>query len=413
MKHIFIYLFLVLLGSSLCTKAQNNTNSPYSKFGLGDFDSQGFGRNAALGNAGIALQSNVSLNNMNPASYTGLDSLSVLMEMGVHSSYTQLKTASDVDDRWNANFSYLALGFKARSKWAMSFGLAPYSNVGYNILTTSQIDGSLTNYETSYDGIGGLTSVYWGNAFQVTKSTAIGINSSFLFGPKTENQYIAFTGSENYEILRQVTNKYHGWKFDLGLQQNFQISPDHQFTFGVVINAPGILRNSKTTLVTETFISAGAVDTLQFDEEVSSDLTFPVNLGVGLTYYYHKKVLLTADYRLDRWSQVKIEDKFSNLVDNQQFSLGCEYAPDGFSGRFAYRAGFNYESGYFDIDGKKLTDYSITAGVVLPLPTTRVNIYASYGWRGTTKANLISENYARLGINLTLMDKWFQKRKFR
>jgi hypothetical protein len=41
-----------------------------------------------------------------------------------------------------------------------------------------------------------------------------------------------------------------------------------------------------------------------------------------------------------------------------------------------------------------------------------LNFSCSFGKRGTTENNLIEENYTAFGVNLTLYDFWFLKRKF-
>ena len=53
--------------------AQQNTISPYSSFGIGEFQSQGFALNNDLGGLGIALRSNNQLNLLNPASSSALN----------------------------------------------------------------------------------------------------------------------------------------------------------------------------------------------------------------------------------------------------------------------------------------------------------------------------------------------------
>ena len=126
------------------------------------------------------------------------------MELGIHGSYIRLKTSANSSNQWNANFSYLGLGFRPRSRWAMTLGYAPFTNVGYTIQSREYIDGSLETYPTTYEGIGGLTVVYWGNAFQVTKSTSVGIKSNFIFGPKTANQSILSDESPKISILKKV-----------------------------------------------------------------------------------------------------------------------------------------------------------------------------------------------------------------
>ncbi len=57
---LFISLPAILL-------AQQNTISPYSSFGIGDSQEQGFSLNNALGGVGVAMRTGHYLNPRNPA----------------------------------------------------------------------------------------------------------------------------------------------------------------------------------------------------------------------------------------------------------------------------------------------------------------------------------------------------------
>ncbi|NJO70047.1 MAG: hypothetical protein HC830_12885, partial [Bacteroidetes bacterium] len=69
----------------------------------------------------------------------------------------------------NANFAYLAFGFRITPKWATSIGIAPYSSVGYNINTSKQVEGSTDTYNIDIEGSGGLNQFYWGNSYKITR----------------------------------------------------------------------------------------------------------------------------------------------------------------------------------------------------------------------------------------------------
>ena len=50
--------------------AQNNTNSPYTRYGYGDLGDHSFGAGRAMGGVGIGLRSPLQVNPLNPASYS-------------------------------------------------------------------------------------------------------------------------------------------------------------------------------------------------------------------------------------------------------------------------------------------------------------------------------------------------------
>jgi hypothetical protein len=82
--------------------------------------------------------------------------------------------------------------------------------------------------------------------------------------------------------------------------------------------------------------------------------------------------------------------------------------------KITYRAGFRYENTGLVIQGQTIKDYALSAGFGLPLGGTfsNLNMGVEYGRKGTTKANLVQENYTNVVMSLSLNDKWFVKRKY-
>jgi len=91
-KYIFLSASLLFLFLTSGIFAQQRTYSPYSRYGIGEVQESGFGRNFSMGNTGIALKSPYHLNDMNPASYAGMDSISFYFEGGLTGFSQTLKT---------------------------------------------------------------------------------------------------------------------------------------------------------------------------------------------------------------------------------------------------------------------------------------------------------------------------------
>ena len=76
----------ILLGVLMITQlpiwAQNNTASPYTRFGYGELADRSFGAGRAMGGVGIGLRSPKQINPMNPASYSCMDSLTFIFDFG-------------------------------------------------------------------------------------------------------------------------------------------------------------------------------------------------------------------------------------------------------------------------------------------------------------------------------------------
>ena len=72
----------VIFGFSIQLEAQIATNSPYSRFGLGDLQQNIFSEFNAFGGASTALSNTKSVNPNNPASYTSFAPNSFLLSTG-------------------------------------------------------------------------------------------------------------------------------------------------------------------------------------------------------------------------------------------------------------------------------------------------------------------------------------------
>ena len=68
---LFVY---ICLGAS----AQSGTNSPYSQYGLGVLSDQSQGFNRGMSGLGYGLRTSNQVNVMNPASYSSIDSLTMI-----------------------------------------------------------------------------------------------------------------------------------------------------------------------------------------------------------------------------------------------------------------------------------------------------------------------------------------------
>src|SRR5665648_895641 len=97
---IFIFSLSVLVASG-----QNNTNSPYSVYGIGELEYTGGGQNMGMGGSGIALRSDLFLNSTNPASLTAIPQQSLITDLGINFKFTNLKNQYKSANVLNGNIS--------------------------------------------------------------------------------------------------------------------------------------------------------------------------------------------------------------------------------------------------------------------------------------------------------------------
>ncbi|RZL51949.1 MAG: hypothetical protein EOO93_22880, partial [Pedobacter sp.] len=139
---------LSLLALSLGSYAQTTVQSPYSKFGLGNLRGSVLPQQRGMGGiaTGVFRSSGISnINMQNPASYAGI--YLTTLDIGMSGSSTELKTSSLSENSFNASLSHVAMAFPITQKSALSVGILPYSELGYDFKNTVSI-GTGTSAKT-------------------------------------------------------------------------------------------------------------------------------------------------------------------------------------------------------------------------------------------------------------------------
>ena len=128
------YTFAVgLLLTSFIANSQVTIQSPYSKFGVGNIKGSLLPQLRAMGGISTAVGKHTFFNNINmqnPASYATINATT--LDLGLTGSYTELKNANLSETSFNGNIAHVALAFPVSKSSALSFGILPYSELGYN-----------------------------------------------------------------------------------------------------------------------------------------------------------------------------------------------------------------------------------------------------------------------------------------
>jgi hypothetical protein len=415
MNKRYFLIVLTFLLAEIYSFAQHNVNSPYSMFGIGYIEPGGVGRNKAMGGAGIALPSEYTLNNLNPASYRSIDSMNFIFEAGVNGIYSKFKSNTQSQENTNGNFAYLAAGFRINRWWANSIGIGPYSNVGYKINGKKQIEGSLDYADIKIEGSGGLNKFYWGHSIKFNKNFSIGVNASYLFGVIYQTQ--TTTTSTKYmsgAITIEDESRLKNFHFDYGAQYSFKINSGLQGMIGAVYGSKTKLKRNQDFNITS------SRDTLFSEPVRSGDFYIPEYYGFGAALKIKDKFIVTGDYTQSNWEATDNTASSLKYVNSNNFAFGMEFIPSTKpSARYMqivrYRLGGYYENSYMQINGKQLKDYGVTAGIGFPLMRgkTFVNLALSAGFKGDPNSGtVINEIYYKVHLNFTLFDFWFNRSKF-
>ncbi len=421
-KSRFLFLLIGCL-TTVATMAQIRIASPYSRFGIGDLADNNNAWNLSMGQTAFAIRSPYHINYGNPASYTAFDSLSFVFEGGFNADVVQLSSNAQTATRNYASLGYVLFGMPVTRWWRTSFGLVPFSDVGYNVVNLENYEG-IGLVARIYSGSGGINKFYWGNGFKLWKSLSIGFNFSYLFGNMERESIVLFPDSAyfaNVKVKNNVT--MNDIYFNYGIQYHGKLKNDLHLTAGAVFALESKM-SAQTDYVAHTFFNGPSgveypKDTLEFTEGYRGKILIPLTLGGGIGLEKLDKWLFSVDYRWANWKKFTAFDLTDSLVNSQQISAGAEFLPDinsytNYFKRIRYRVGFMYNNTYLKLRGKQLNEFAVTVGFGLPLRGVRtaLNISAQVGMRGTTEANLIRETYLRFVIGFSIYERWFIKRKY-
>lgn len=395
-----------------------------------------------MGGIGVAVRKPSGFNDINiinPASYSSIQLTTI--DIGAYMGVSSLAT-STIASQTSTNFrlSHLAFAVPVSKRSALSFGLVPYTNLGYSYRQQSTVPvnraGSAagTGIDTSvtvnsiYSGEGGLSKAYIGYGFGLGENLNLGFNVAYIFGNEKQNRSTEFPDVPT-ALNSNIENSFSagGINFDYGLQYNIKVSETRRFTIAYSGSSSSQLSTSSNFIVSQYLLTSDGTPDIARDSLISTQTSGKINLPMihrfGIVYQKDGKFMIGADYKMGQWSDLSIGGVNAGLQNNQSFAIGGQITPniDAISSYLAvvdYRFGLNYDKTYINTNGTDIKQYGATVGLGLPIPNERrtsyykVNIAAEIGRRGTLENSLVRETYFNLHIGFTINDKWFQKYKF-
>lgn len=401
---------------------QNNSSSPFSMFGIGDLYSGLYGRSAAMGGVSTPLISSFQLNPSNPASYSALSPNTFIYEFGLAADYYTIKSYDKSFSKFDANIRSIAMGFPVTKRWKAGFGLVPVSSIGYSIQQEQYFEPDSTRIINTYDGEGGVHSVYLNNSIEIVKSLSLGIKMTYLFGSLDLLRNMYTYNTESTSIMADSEkSKFRAFSFGFGT--HYHKSFDKIFlNVGAYYNLNTNLNGKKEKFTTNTISKVATgnyfTDTLIVDSvPQEGKIVIPQSICIGASVIFDQKLEVAVDFQKDTWSKSTFFGENRNLSDNQRFSLGLEYTPDYLSPKFykviRYRAGFNYIQSYLTYEGVQLRQTGGSIGAGLPLRSGGIiNLAILYNHREVPGNDILKENYIQFNINFSLRSNWFFKPRF-
>ncbi|PZX93566.1 aromatic hydrocarbon degradation protein [Flavobacterium aquariorum] len=410
MKKSCPFLVLVFF-SSFIAYSQSIATSPYSLYGLGSLYEANFGLIPSLGTAGIALPSDNFINNKNAASLVNIPANNFFFEVGGKGIQSSFEDNLKKENRNNFQFSHFAFAFPINNKSAVSVAMMPYSSSSFKIsgLKIPILDSSNEYYYLDVMGTGGLNNLDFSYAYRLSNKLSLGFSASVLFGNTTDERTYTINGSVT-SIDKKVS--YSGIRPILGSQ----FKMNQSLTFGLNVKSP--TRVNATKIQSVTVVNGTGTSTLETDEKSNTDdFYLPLEVGVGFNKAFKNKLNIAFDYEKRFWDATNQSDMYGNFSNQEKFALGLSYqkakASRSYFDRIKYAAGVNYDTGYLEVDNKKIEDKNFSIGASLPLDHLSSALFISYtyGQKGQITNSLVQENYHKLTLNLNLDGIWFVRRK--
>ncbi|MBR1667689.1 MAG: hypothetical protein IJ693_05335 [Bacteroidaceae bacterium] len=450
-----ITLAIIAASFFMTIHAQNGINTPYSRYGFGIQSERAMGFNKGMGGVAQGFRNGQQINIANPASYSAVDSITALFDIGISLQNSNHKMGNLQQNIRNTSFDYFAFQFRAFRNVGMTIGVLPITNIKYSFASSSETLEGTENVTSSYafNGDGGLREVFLGAGWRPFKPISIGFNMSYLWGDYSHNATMSFSESTAFSMRRTYAADISTYNIQAGAQFIQPIGKNDQLVLGATYT---LGHNFSNEAVRTTATLNGTTIETQTNDTIKNAFQWPTSIAAGVTYYHSNTLRIGADFELQRWSGCRfpnqqsgfsgstISDTYTSttgqLNDRSKIAAGLDWTPNPLSNKYfkrcTYKVGGYYSRTYAkaDVTGTvtdKPYEMGLSAGLTLPIGNAHVtylsqrnlpHINLSIQWvhtnipyldATTLRQNALTENYLRLCIGVTFSEPWFQKMKFR
>lgn len=423
---------MMALAIAIVSLAQGGTRSPYSQYGLGVLSDQSQGFNRGMNGVGLALRKGNIVNTLNPASYSAIDSLTFLFDVGVSGQITNFKEGSNSVNSKNASFEYAVGSFRLLRNVGIGFGILPYSNIGYDYTSSSALGLQGGTVTEAYSGSGGLHQIFIGAGWRVIPQLSVGVSAGYLWG--TYKKSVTSSNGGN-SIINSLSKTYYAninsYNLEVGAQWQQRLSAKDDVTLGATVGISHKLGADAYCSIENINAITSTRDTTIM--AATNPLSTPMSYGLGAAWNHKDKLLVEADVTLQKWSSLDFphyNDAIGTyaptsglLKDRYKVNAGMDYVPEPMSMKYLKRVHYKLGAGFSTpycringIDGPK--ELSLSAGLGLPLlngwnsrGNMKPTLNISAQWTHASATGLITENTFRINIGLTFNERWFAKWK--
>jgi hypothetical protein len=424
-------IFLILiLNCCIVITVLAQSNSPYSRYGIGDILDEDNIENRAMGGLSIANDASKRINTINPASLSNIK-LSTL-SFGLIGSSNRISTSKGVTTVGSFNISNFAIGLPIKKdNFGIAFGLQPYSRVNYFMQSqsTNPQDTASKQFQ-DFEGSGGTQQAFLAGGYKY-KNFSIGLRSAFIFGSLVNRSTVSYADSSNALAVQYQIGRYvRGAQFALGSMYSAKISGGKTITVGATFTPATNLSSVRdyryiTPLVDNT---TGQIfdDTVVSTTNEKGKVLLPAQWGVGVALSKDAMWRVGVDVQGADWSNYTSYGQADSLGNSYKIKIGGSYLPSGGAYNKSYWSNVEYRIGYFfgndiyKLRGTQIKTSSASVGLGLPFKSGSGNFFAGtfnvgmqVGSRGTINNGLVRDGFTRYTIGFTVNDAtWFRKRRY-
>ena len=400
-----------------------NTNSPYSRYGLGDRESIGYSKSQALGGLSYGLRDKNMINGVNPASFSSQDSMSFILDVALRGRYVVSQSEKDgAHSDLAANIHHAAIQFPVWRYFGLALGFQPYSQMGYNVTrfeTDPNILSKIGNIRYHHHGNGGLSEAFLGLAYKPIANISVGVSARYLFGSLNFAQDLYIPNHALYADIRYDDRQViRGIGVTGGVQFTLPIKEDQLLRFGAIAEFVPSLDVERRLEITQVYLGTSytiANNLLKGTQKVK----YPPKYGIGVLHET-RNLSYGADFALQDWTTFDLSAAQPKNGLSYSINAGLQWIPNPtdlryYLKRVQYRFGFYYTQLPIRLENNLLNEMGVTIGFGFPYRyfSSIFHTAVRLGMRGTTNNGLVRELSAEFLLGVSFNDIWFVKRKFK
>jgi hypothetical protein len=448
-KGLIAFGWVLMLQTS--ATAQQSEFSPYSRFGFGLINQVNTPVATGLAGMETGLANSYQFSPSNPASATFLTQ-TTLQGSGMVSNLTMRQVDGDEAGATYGTAGPMGIVVKQKNgKNALILGVSSYSNSGYAITRSNDIEG-IGVVEERYIGEGGLSNanIGWARVFRSTsfvpagnadsirvsnRSLHLGVQTQYLFGQVSRSSTLDITDPTFLDHRARVTAQHRSISMDIGaiLDQLLFVNynANREFLNSMALRVGGVFTpeaalSSDISSLDETTQTLGGIpvnlDTSSFSSLLDFQGRMPHSLNGALSLHYDRsdgmRWAAALEYSSTAWGDVDGEMAPELLSDGVrwvdaktlrfgfQFNLGNSEQRNPTWGKAIYRLGLATGNQPFEIDGTPISHQLASAGATIPLvgsrSLSRIHFGMEFGTRSAASDG-IDERIYRINLGVSLM----------